>query len=833
MTTRRDLSVVGVILMACCLCPWHARGEQACRVVQQGKQVDLCSPSLVFHLDITKGLHAASLENRLTGKSISLGNGPELEFDIGLPGKALQTPKLEVSKVEVKGQGETGEVVFQLVAKEPAASAVVAYRWDARQPVLHKFVQIVNQGTREWNRLLNVRLGEYRTQAKPSGAGWQGFPVYLDEECFLSLAHPAGWAVAEKGGVQLRHHPGAKLSAGRSFECMETVYGVAPAGQARKKFIAHVESRMRRVQRGHDKSYAIFEPFGARPNGSFDETEEFVLDMIAKVAQGQRESGCRFDYFSIDFWVDFHGDLKKCDPKRFPNGLTRITEELKKIGVAPGLWIDSGGFGGGAWSIGGNPVVKECFAREPIERSGLCRASEPVKSMYTEAFRYHIRENGVRLLKFDNLLNHCNNPKHAHLPGVYSTEAIHNALIEFLHALDAECPDVFLMLYWGYRSPWWLLHGDTYFDSGIGIEAASPSDQPAPYVRDSITQKLDQAQWKANEDVSPLGKDSLGVWLSDWPWNSQVGKERWEGGFILDLCRGSLLAQPWSDTPWLSPPERKQMAEFLALLKAQPGCFRNSRPILGDPRKNEAYGYCCTDGKRAFLAIHNCCWKDSVVKLELDSAWGLPDRQAWVLYRWYPDPAKLAGSQASFGTTASIALRPFEIVLLEAVPHGQAPSLDRGFESKPIPAAFAEPSRVLDLVVERDSKETQREDQAAWTLLQPAEFASSGGTTLRKLPDGSILASGKNPASDTYTITAETDLSGITGLRLEVLPYHNKIRLHIALFASQAALTAKKYFRVKIVDLYESEYPAFQTRIGNLITQIETVLADKAAQEPI
>lgn len=70
-------------------------------------------------------------------------------------------------------------------------------------------------------------------------------------------------------------------------------------------------------------------------------------------------------------------------------------------------------------------------------------------------------------------------------------------------------------------------------------------------------------------------------------------------------------------------------------------------------------------------------------------------------------------------------------------------------------------------------------------------------------------------------------------LRLEVLPYHNKIRLHIALFASQAALTAKKYFRVKIVDLYESEYPAFQTRIGNLITQIETVLADKAAQEPI
>ena len=108
----------------------------------------------------------------------------------------------------------------------------------------------------------------------------------------------------------------------------------------------------------------------------------------------------------------------------------------------------------------------------------------------------------------------------------------------------------------------------------------------------------------------------------------------------MDLCRGSLLAQIWSDTPWLSPPEREQMAEFIALLKAQPRCFGNSRFILGDPRKDEAYGYCCTDGKRAFLAIHNCCWKDSLPRLELNSAWGLPDGQAWDLYRWYPDPAR-------------------------------------------------------------------------------------------------------------------------------------------------------------------------------------------------
>ena len=56
-----------------------------------------------------------------------------------------------------------------------------------------------------------------------------------------------------------------------------------------------------------------------------------------------------------------------------------------------------------------------------------------------------------------------------------------------------------------------------------------------------------------------------------------------------------------------------------------------------------------------------------------------------------------------------------------------------------------------------------------WTVLEPDSFTSSGGATLKKLPDHSILASGKNPSPETYTITAKTDLTGITGIRLEAL----------------------------------------------------------------
>lgn len=758
----------GLACFCALACQWSSAAEEAaCRLVRSGTGVELHSPAFALRLDTARGLTGRSWLNRLTGREIALGNGPEVKLTLA-SGQGSPSLELRVSDVREEVRGTTGRAVVALASDPPGISALLTYEWNAEVPVLRKTVEVANTAPSEV-RLLDLWLADYKTDAKVS-AGEQGFPAYLGGEFFLTLAHPAGWAQGQEGGIWLRQYPGARLAPGATFRSMEAVYGVGEAGRARQAFLAHLQGRMRRVVRGHDKPYAIFEPFGARPGGDFNETEEFVLDSIAKLAESQRQTGCRFDYYSVDFWVDSAGDLKKFDPVRFPNGLKRISEELKKLGTAPGLWIDSSMT---HWSIGSNPAVRPTFTHDPKGPAPgvpiMCRATEPIRSLYVEAFRHHIRDNGVRMLKFDNLHSVCHNPNHEHLPGIYSTEAIQNAVIEFLHALDAECPDVFLVLYWGHRSPWWLVHADTLFDSGIGIEAASPSDQPAPFARDSITQKLDQAQWHA-ADVPPLGKDSLGVWLSDWGWNSSVGKERWQEGFVMDISRGSLLAQPWSDFAWLRPPERQQMADFIALLRARPACFADPRFILGDPRKNEPYGYCCTDGKRALLAIHNGTWKDSVVPLHLDRTWGLPEGRAWQVYRWHPNPARLRGTSDTFSPKAEIALRPFDVVLLEAVPAGEAPSLGRSFAAETIAVGFAEASGALEVCADEQRESQELEPEGIWHVLRPAAIRSEGGAALACQADGSVLASGTNPACDVYTLTAETEWSGITAIRLEALP---------------------------------------------------------------
>jgi hypothetical protein len=59
--------------------------------------------------------------------------------------------------------------------------------------------------------------------------------------------------------------------------------------------------------------------------------------------------------------------------------------------------------------------------------------------------------------------------------------------------------------------------------------------------------------------------------------------------------------------------------------------------------------------------------------------------------------------------------------------------------------------------------------EAVWTVLEPASAHSAGGATLTRQADGSLLAGGHNPAADIYTVTANTPISGITAVRLEVL----------------------------------------------------------------
>jgi mono/diheme cytochrome c family protein len=78
--------------------------------------------------------------------------------------------------------------------------------------------------------------------------------------------------------------------------------------------------------------------------------------------------------------------------------------------------------------------------------------------------------------------------------------------------------------------------------------------------------------------------------------------------------------------------------------------------------------------------------------------------------------------------------------------------------------------------LEKWLKTAARPPQPRWLILEPISFKSNGGATLTRLKDLSYLASGTNPASDTYTVVAKTPLQGITAVRLEALAHPSMVK---------------------------------------------------------
>jgi WD40 repeat protein/tetratricopeptide (TPR) repeat protein len=69
----------------------------------------------------------------------------------------------------------------------------------------------------------------------------------------------------------------------------------------------------------------------------------------------------------------------------------------------------------------------------------------------------------------------------------------------------------------------------------------------------------------------------------------------------------------------------------------------------------------------------------------------------------------------------------------------------------------------------------QEENESAtrWAVLRPTEMKSKRGATLSMLPDESVLASGKNPLGDGYTIVAPTQVTQVSAIRLEALTHES------------------------------------------------------------
>ena len=640
-------------------------------------------------------------------------------------------PYLQVWDFEVQGlkQVDSSKAIFELQSPSTGIRASVNYELDG--PTRRKWVEVENVGNKEL-LLLDVQLDDFVTGSSTSEGG-PGEPVFLVDEAFSALEHPAGLNQGDQGRIRLMHFPARLLPPGAKTRTHVALFTVAKNGQALDQFISYVQERSPRKKR----AISLYTPYGINNQwgGCPPLDDEETLNILAVLEQWQRK-GVSFEYFTLDQgWMDNSSDLTRFAPQCYPQGPAKIVERVKALGMKFGLWFSVSGAG---WSCGENPAVRPSFIPNPGGADGpklspvpyrngyianggvpgqLCVASEPYFSILRDAILYHIKENGLKFFKLDIGSYYCNSTRHRHLPGKYSVEAMYERLLEIAAAARKADLDVYVMWYWGVRSPFFALHGDSIFESGLFMEGSGTSWFPTLYYRDSVTLNLDQSTQFA-KTIPPINKDSLGVWLADIRWGNFIGNERWKEALVMDLGRGNLLfPQFWSDIRLLNDRDVTFLGELDSLVKRNESVFLRRRNILGDPWMNEVYGYANVQGSHGFLFLNNVHFASRKASLRLGPELGLeaPLGSPLEIVSHFPEKQRIVqedGTGFRVGDRAEVWLRPFEVLMLEVSP-GAA-----GSDRLPKREVFASQAATMG-----GSLTLERQPQADWMDIQFADAA--------------------------------------------------------------------------------------------------------------
>ena len=651
---------------------------------RQASELVLANRQIAWHLEWSGGpLRSFRFDNRISGLHFDLCRVQELALVFSAATDRIAEPLQRVADFTVRRARQTraDRAVFEL--QSPALALGVELHVQLDGPTRRKWVEVTNR-SKSPLLLLDVEIDDFTTEAVTT-AGAAGKPVFIEDEVFAAIEHPSGTNLGGKGRVRMAHFPGRLLAPRVPFRSHTALVSVAAAGQANAHFIGYIQAK----SRPRPKLMSAYTPFGINNQFGSSPTldDEQMLDVLA-LLRDLKKQGVSFDYFTLDTgWVDPSSDLTRFKPTSFPTGPAQMLKEVRALHLKFGLWFGTSWGLQSCWNYpgafpDGKPPTQQYREGHPLGLGGLdfCLGEARYFSILKKAVLHHVRHNGVRFLKFDGGSYFCEKTDHGHLPGKYSIEPMHEKLIDLAKSARAANPDVFIMWYWGLSSPFWALHGDAIFESGLMMEGSGTSSTPTLYYRDSVTLAQDQNAYNART-IPPLLKDSLGVWLADTRWGNFMGMERWRETLVMDLGRGSrLFPNLWGNLYNLTPDDVKFLRWIGTLAKKNAGFFQNRRLVGGDPFRNELYGYAHGRGSRAFLFLNNAHFESRSISLRLDASLGLDGRRgtAVKVVSHFPDRERLArpgGGSFRLGDVLELWLRPFETLMVEIAP---APSAGSG-----------------------------------------------------------------------------------------------------------------------------------------------------------
>jgi len=186
-------------------------------------------------------LKSLGFHNKLTDHAFELSSIQEIGLVFSANADRLEQPYANVDDFELRDTKivNPSYVIFHLQSRSANIPVTVHYQLDGN--TRRKWVEIKNQGKDDL-LLLDIELEDFSIEASTSGGG-HGQPIFIANEVFSAIEHPAGMNQNDDGHIHITHFPGKRLSAGESFRSHTALVSVAKENQALEHFISYIQER--------------------------------------------------------------------------------------------------------------------------------------------------------------------------------------------------------------------------------------------------------------------------------------------------------------------------------------------------------------------------------------------------------------------------------------------------------------------------------------------------------------------------------------------------------------------------------------------------------------
>jgi len=470
--------------------------------------------------------------------------------------------------------------------------------------------------------------------------GGEGQPVFADGEMFVGTEFPSACNGFADSQLDIRQNPYVTLEKDGVFRSFDVVFGFRRGGTIEESFEEHIRSRALKK----DRPLKIYCDWGLHDelSDNIRLSDKMVKDMISQIDRLRRGGSFSFDFYLMDaFWWEDGGRYLEFKKSAWPNGVSEIKEKLAGAGLEFGLWFDA------------NMGLVGLSADESSPRGGgggFCIADKRTVGLLKTALLHHIRNTGIKMIKFDFAYFDCTDPAHKFhaCGGAGSKEPAVRNFIEMISGLKAAEPELKILCYNGFTtdlswigavvkgrsgyavSPWWAYYVDYVY---CGDPRAS--EIPSKRLENSVIYYTDAMIRQMRDSLLPFEFiDDSGVMCANTGTIYYLGKALLRDGLIMSLSRGARKLQFYGDLGLLDGDDRAFMKGAEKVFDRISKERFQTRFILSDPASGEPYGYETSDGTEGIITVVNPSASSEIVNIALDE-WA--DGKSVKIRRWYSD----------------------------------------------------------------------------------------------------------------------------------------------------------------------------------------------------